>query len=134
LDKIIMLKHHNPAGLHAHPAFSQAVELPPGARLLFVGGQNGTDETGAVISNDVAEQTARALQNVVVAVEAAGGTVASIAKWTIILTDPSYVEPGFGAFGTFWGPEPNPPAITVQIVSGLANPDCKVEIEAVASL
>lgn len=129
-----LLIHHNPAGLVQHPAFSQAVEVPPGARLLFIGGQNGTDASGSVVGDTVGAQTTQALANVQAAVEAAGGSVADIAKWTILTTDPAEIGSGFAAFQAFWDPAVRPPAISVQIVAGLANPEFLVEIEAVAAL
>lgn len=128
------LIHHNPPGLHQHPAFSQAVEIAPGARLVFIGGQNGTDASGSIVGDTVAAQTTQALANVQTAVEAAGGSVADIAKWTILVTDDAEIESGFAAFQAFWDPNIQPPAITVQIVAGLANPDFLVEIEAVAAV
>ena len=128
------LKHHNPDGLHRNPAFTQAVEVSPDTRLLLIGGQNGVDETGRVVSDTVAGQTSRALENVRTAVRAAGGDVGDIAKWTILLTDAGAASEGFAAFGSFWDPATPPPAITVQMVAGLANPDFLVEIEAIAAL
>ncbi len=129
-----ILKHHNPDGLHRHPAFSQAVEIPAGARLILVGGQNGIDESGHVVADDVAGQTRRALENVQTAVEAAGGTITDIARWRVLLTDPVAVPAGFAVFDDFWDAASAPPAITVEIVAGLANPEFLVEIEATAAL
>ena len=128
------LIHHNPIGLHQHPAFSQAVEVPPGARLIFISGQNGTDASGAVVGDTVAAQTTQAMANLRIAVEAAGGTLADIAKWTILATDSTEIASGFGALQAFWDPVLPPPAVTVQIVSVLANPAFLVEIEAVAAV
>ena len=48
--------------------------------------------------------------------------------------DPAALGPGFGAFRQAWGERPDPPAITVQVVAGLANPRFLVEVEAVAAL
>lgn len=129
-----MLIHHNPDGLHRHPAFSQAVEVASDSRLVFIGGQNGTDPSGEVVGPTVAEQTAQAFANVQTAVEAVGGTLADIAKWTILVTDGDEIGAGFAAFQDFWDPSVAPPAITVQVVSGLASPDFLVEIEAVAAI
>lgn len=131
---VMALTHHNPDGLHRSPAFSQAVEIPPGARIVLVGGQNGVDTEGNVVADDVAGQTRRALENVQTAVDAAGGTLADIARWRILLTDPSATEAGFGAFMTFWDPALAPPAITVEVVQGLAHPAFLVEIEATAAI
>jgi hypothetical protein len=40
-----VIKHHNPDGRHRHAAFCQAVEIPRGASLVLIGGQNGVDAT-----------------------------------------------------------------------------------------
>jgi enamine deaminase RidA (YjgF/YER057c/UK114 family) len=133
-EEVSTLIHHNPTGLHQSPAFSQAVEVMPGARLLFIGGQNGTDASGSVVGDTVAAQTTQALANVQTAVEAAGGSLADIAKWTILVTEDAEIGAGFAAFQEFWNPSVAPPAITVEIVAGLAHPDFLVEIEAVAAI
>ncbi|MEV0676608.1 RidA family protein [Actinosynnema sp. NPDC050436] len=126
--------HLNPPTLHANPAFTQAVKVEGPGTLLLIGGQNGVDATGAVVGDDAGAQAAQALRNVELAVEAAGGTFADVVKTTILITDRSAIGPGFGAFQRIWGGRPNPPAVTVQIVAGLANPAFLVEVEAVAAL
>lgn len=128
------LTHLNPAGLHQNPAFSQAVAVQTGSTLIFIGGQNGTDQSGEVVSDQPQAQARQALENVRVAVESAGGTLADIAKWTILVTDREHLGPGFEAFNEFWDRADPPPAIGVQVVSGLANPDFLVEIEAIAAI
>jgi enamine deaminase RidA (YjgF/YER057c/UK114 family) len=55
-----------------------------------------------------------------------------VVKWTILAVEGQPVHEGFLAFQRFWGERSKPPAITVQLVAGLANPDFLVEIEAVA--
>ncbi len=42
------------------------------------------------------------------------------------------LEAGFSAFRRAWGDLPNPPAITMAFVAGLANPDFLVEMDAIA--
>jgi len=129
-----VVTHLNPPSLPASPAFSQAVKVAAPATLVFIGGQNGVDTSGQLVSDQADEQCAQALRNVESAVQAAGGTIADIVKWTITVTDRAVIGPGFGAFQQLWGQRPNPPAISVQIVTGLGNPDFLVEIEAVAAL
>lgn len=128
------LVHHNPDGLFTSPAVSQAVEVPAGARLLFVGGQNGVDETGQLVGPDAAAQTKRALENVRTAVEGAGGTLADVAKWTILTTSRDHIDAGVAAFGEVWDRSWPPPAITVAIVTSLGPEGALVEVEAVAAL
>jgi enamine deaminase RidA (YjgF/YER057c/UK114 family) len=128
------IEYLNPPTLPRNPAFTQAVKVTAGTPLVFIGGQNGVDENGEVVSDQVDDQTVRALRNVELAVEAAGGTLSDIVKWTIIVTDTDALGPGFAAFQQAWGRKPNPPAITVQVVTALANPAFLVEIEAIAAL
>ena len=59
-----------PEGLVRSPAFSHVAIVPPGSTTVYLGGQNGVDETGAIVSDDIADQSVRALQNAVVALEA----------------------------------------------------------------
>jgi enamine deaminase RidA (YjgF/YER057c/UK114 family) len=129
-----MIIHRNPEGLFASPQFSQAVEIPAGARLLFVGGQNGVDETGRLVGPDAASQTKRALQNVRTAVEGSGGSFADVAKFTILTTSRDHIEAGAAAFLEVWGTENPPPAITVAIISDLGPEGALVEVDAVAAL
>lgn len=56
---------------------------------------------------------------------------ADLVKLTIYLTDPADVEPFMCAVGGSL-PDP-PPATTMLIVSGLASPALRVEIEAIAA-
>ncbi len=130
-----LVTHHNPPGLFRSPAFSQAVEVPAGLSLLFIGGQNGVDEAGQLVGEGADVQAAKALENVRTAVEAAGGAVADIVKWTILVTDRRHIPAGVAAFQAFWDADAPPPAITVQIVAGLgADPTYVVEVEAVAAI
>ncbi|CAL9670523.1 Putative aminoacrylate peracid reductase RutC [Actinosynnema sp. ALI-1.44] len=126
--------HLNPPALHANPAFSQAVKVDGPGSLLFIGGQNGVDRHGQVVGDDAFAQSVQAFRNLEAVLEAAGGSLENVVKWTIITTDRAHIGPGFGAFQQVWAGRANPPAITVQIVSGLANPAYLVEIEAVAAL
>jgi 2-iminobutanoate/2-iminopropanoate deaminase len=63
--------------------------------------------------------------------DAAGLTPADLAKLTIYLTDPADVEAFMGAAAG--GLPSPPPAITMLIVNGLASPELRVEIEAIAA-
>ena len=52
-----------PDGLVRSPAFSHVAVVPPGATTVYLGGQNGVDETGRVVSDDIAAQSVRAVEN-----------------------------------------------------------------------
>lgn len=124
--------HINPEGLPSNPAFTQAVKVAGATSLVFIGGQNGVDTDENLVADDVSAQTRQALENVKRAVEAAGGSIEGIVKWTIAVTDPASVQPGFAGFQEFWGERPDPPAVSLYVIAGLANPAFLVEVEAVA--
>ncbi|MEV6277772.1 RidA family protein [Nocardia sp. NPDC051832] len=126
--------HINPENLHSNPAFTQAVRVPAGADLLYIGGQNGVDAHGQVVGADIGAQSRRALENVQACLDAAGASLDDVVKWTILMVDGHDLYAGFGAFQEVWGGRPNPPAITVAKVAGLAVPGALVEIEAVAAI
>ncbi|MDE3722724.1 RidA family protein [Nocardiopsis sp. N85] len=123
------ITHLNPAALHTHPAFSQGVRVDGGS-LIVVGGQNGTDATGAVVSDDLGEQTAQAFRNVLAVLAEAGADQTRVAKLTVHLKAGGDVTAGYRAAAEVWGPHPT--AITVLQVAGFARPEVLVEIEALA--
>lgn len=124
------LEHINPASMHHNPAFSQGVlQVGPG-RLLVVGGQNGVDANGAVVSDDFGEQTRQAMRNLLTVLEAAGAKQRDVAKLTIYLAAGQDVRAGFEASTEVWGAAPT--AITVVQVPSFARPDVLVEIDALA--
>jgi enamine deaminase RidA (YjgF/YER057c/UK114 family) len=124
----------NPPGLPTNPAFSQAVRVPAGADLVFVGGQNGFDATGSLAGPGLAEQTAAALDNLALCLDAAGARLDNVVAWTVLLTEGSSPREGFAAFGKAWPSTTPPPAIAVAVVSALAVPGALVEISAVAAV
>jgi enamine deaminase RidA (YjgF/YER057c/UK114 family) len=128
------LTHVNPPSLHNNPAFTQAVRVSHAADLVFVGGQNGVDESGAVVGHDLASQVRQSLANLQACLAASGSSIDKVVKWTILVREGESLEDGLAAFGEVWGRRPNPPAITVAYVSGLAVPDAVVEIEAIAAV
>jgi enamine deaminase RidA (YjgF/YER057c/UK114 family) len=128
------LTHINPPELHTNPAFTQAVRVPAGADLVFIGGQNGVDAEGRVVGPDLAAQTRQAVTNLRACLDAAGAAVTDVVKWTVLCVEGQDLSEGFAAFREVWGERPNPPAITFAFVRGLAVSGALVEIEAVAAV
>jgi enamine deaminase RidA (YjgF/YER057c/UK114 family) len=124
----------NPPELHVNPAFSQVVRIPAGHDLVVVGGQNGVDQSGRVVSDDIAGQTRQALRNLQACLTAAGARAEHIVRWSILIKDGASLQEGFAAFMEVWGQRPNPPAITAAIVSDLGVPGALLEIEALAAV
>lgn len=125
--------HLNPAGLHNNPAFTQAVVVEGHARTVYIGGQNAVAANGQIVGGgDLESQTEQVFKNLETIVSAAGATLRDIVKWTIYVVQGQDIGPAFGVFQKTWGLNPNPPAISVIIVAGLANPAFLVEVEAIA--
>ncbi|MFH5821675.1 RidA family protein [Georgenia sp. AZ-5] len=127
-----MITHINPDGMYHSPVFSQAVLLDGPGRLLVVGGQNGVDESGAVVADDVAGQTAKALENLLTVLAEVGADQRDVAKLTIYMVAGQEIGPAYGAAQAVWGEHPT--AISMLQVAGLGSPDFLVEIEALAYL
>ena len=80
------------------------------------------------------QQTEQVLINLQLALQAGNAQLEHIIKWNIYVVQGHPIQPAFEVFQRLWGRRPNPPAITVMFVSGLANPDFLVEMDAIASV
>jgi enamine deaminase RidA (YjgF/YER057c/UK114 family) len=78
------------------------------------------------------QQTEQVLTNLQVALKAANAELEHIIKWNIYVVQGQPIQPAFEVFQQVWGHRPNPPAITMAFVAGLANPDFLVEMDAIA--
>jgi enamine deaminase RidA (YjgF/YER057c/UK114 family) len=126
-------EHINPEGMHRNPAFSQAVLVASGARLLFIGGQNAVNEAGEIVGKgDLAAQTRQVFRNLRLVLKAGGAELTDIAKWTIYVVAGQDFREGYAVFQEVWPAGEPPPAISAMQVAGLAHPDFLVELEAVA--
>jgi enamine deaminase RidA (YjgF/YER057c/UK114 family) len=123
-----------PAGLVVSPAFSHVAVVPPGASTIYVGGQNGVDETGSLVSEDVAAQAARALDNAAVALAAAGATLADVVQWQVLLDERADLTAAYGAIASRLSREGPPPLVTAARVAGLGVAGALIEISAIAAL
>lgn len=110
--------------------YSQAIRVSA-SKMLFVSGQLGIDpSTGNFVSNDVSEQTHRALANLSAILEQAGFSKSDIVKTTIFLKDMNDFATVNTVYGKFFNE--NPPARSTIEVARLPK-DARVEIEATAA-
>ena len=123
-----------PAGLVVSPAFSHVAIVPAGATTIYVGGQNGVDATGAIVSTDVAEQSSRAVDNVVVALEAAGASLTDVVQWTVLIAADADLGAAYGAIAPRLAGPGAPPLVTAARVAGLGVPGALIEVSVVAAL
>ena len=127
------LELSNPDGIFKPSTFSQ-IAIAEGDRIVFISGQTARDETSKIVAvGDVRKQAEKVFENLRVAIEAAGGSMADIAKITTFVV-------GLKPDDRVWIGEmvkkhfPKPPAHTLVGISALAAPELLVEIEAVAVL
>lgn len=123
-----------PAGLVVSPAFSHVAIVPPGATTIYIGGQNGVDESGAVVSDDVAEQAIRAVDNASVALEAAGASLADVIQWSVLIAESADIRAAYGAIAPRLAGPGAPPLVTAALVAGLGVPGALLEVSAIAAV
>ncbi len=127
------IEHINPDGLMKNPAFSQVVTTQGNGKTIYIGGQDAVNSRGEIIGKgDIAKQTEQVMQNLQTALDASGATFQNLVKLTIYLVQGQNLYSGFEVSQKFLGNLTNPPAICVLIVTGIANPNFLIEIEATA--
>lgn len=123
-----------PEGLVVSPAFSHVAVVPPGATTIYVGGQNGVDATGAVVSSEAGEQSLRAVENARIALESAGAGLDDVISWTVLIHQDADLRAAYGAVAARLARDGAPPLVTAAIVAGLGVPGALIEVSAVAAV
>jgi len=127
------VQYLNPEDLSKNPAFTNVITVTGPVRTIYIGGQDALDASGAIVGRgDIKLQTEQVLTNLQAALKAGGGELEHNVKWNIYVVQGQAIQPAFEVFQRVWGRRPNPPTITVMFVSGLANPDFLVEMDAIA--
>jgi Putative translation initiation inhibitor, yjgF family len=116
----------------AGKTYSHGVIVEAG-RTLYVAGQTSRDMQGNIVCKGDAEGQARqVLENLKKVIEGAGGRMENVAKTTVFITDLKYRDAVGRVRQEFF--KGDPPANTLLVVSGLADPAFLVEIEAIVPL
>ncbi|MDQ1275557.1 MAG: hypothetical protein QG610_1131, partial [Euryarchaeota archaeon] len=119
--------------LPKNPAFTNVIVVTGQVKTIYIGGQDAVDTSGNIVGKgDIKKQTEQVLANLQTALKAGGAELEHIVKWNVYIVQGQPLQLGFEAFQQFWGRRPDPPAITAMFVSGLANPDFLVEMDAIA--
>ena len=126
------MKRHNPVPiLPAYESvFAHGIEVPAGARTLYVSGQVGVDADGRTVEGGFDAQCAQAIANVEAVLASAGMALADTVKVTIYLTRREDIAPLRAVRAERLAVAP---AVTMVLVAGLHDPRWLVEIEAVAA-
>jgi enamine deaminase RidA (YjgF/YER057c/UK114 family) len=127
------LQFSNPDGLFKPSTFTQVVTAK-GGRTVYISGQTARDATSKILrTGDVRKQAEQVFENLRIAVESAGGSMADIVKITTFVVN---LRPN----DRTWIGEmvkknfPKPPAHTLVGIDALAAPELLIEIEAIAVL
>jgi enamine deaminase RidA (YjgF/YER057c/UK114 family) len=128
------MSHHrellNPGGLHPAPGFSH-VAVARGTKVVHFAGQLGIAQDFSLLADDLHGQTAGAMRNLKIAMDAAGVTWGDVVRRTIYTTQPTEYETITRAIDEVTGGEDHP-AQTIVGITGLAVPGCLIEIECTA--
>ncbi|HLE85162.1 MAG TPA: RidA family protein [Thermoanaerobaculia bacterium] len=129
----------NPPELGRPRGYSNGVLAPAGGRALHVAGQVAWDGAQRIACSDFPGQFARALENVLAVVRAAGGRPEHLVEMTLYVTDRREYLAAAGAGGALGEAYRrlmgrHYPAMALVEVAGLLEPEAKVEIQAVAVL
>ena len=126
-----MVKRYDVDGVRSPGGrFSHVGEIGPGGRVYHLAGQTGTAPDGR-IGDGIEEQSELVYNNILTVLEQCGMSVANLAKVTIYLTSPDYIEAWRTAQKKAFGDIV--PASTLLIISRLARPELLVEVEAIAA-
>jgi 2-iminobutanoate/2-iminopropanoate deaminase len=110
--------------------YSPAMEVPAGARLVFVSGQLGIDADGKTPESAEA-QAELCFAAIRVLLTEARMELSDIVRLNAFVTDAAYLADYMRVRDRHIG-EP-PPASTLMVVTGFSRPQFKVEVECVAA-
>jgi reactive intermediate/imine deaminase len=114
------------------PGYSQAVEIHPGTRLIYIAGQVALDHSGKLIGEgDFRAQATQTFENLKAALQASGASFDNVVKLNSYLVDMSQL-PAFREVRDKYVNTANPPASTALQVSRLFREGFLVEVEAIA--
>jgi enamine deaminase RidA (YjgF/YER057c/UK114 family) len=122
---------HNPDTV-ASPfgPYSHAVEVPPGARLVYVSGEVGVQPDG-VVPEGIEAQAEACWRNIVAILAQAGMGVGDLVKITTYLVSTDDAAAAGAVRARYFGDAR--PASATLIVQALLKPEWRIEIEAVAA-
>jgi 2-iminobutanoate/2-iminopropanoate deaminase len=124
----------NPEGISKpFSNYSHVVTAEGAQKLVFCAGQVGADVDGKVLPpDDFDAQAKMVMANLTKALAAGGAKIADVTKITIYICNPHDVPKARGILQTYFVGQP--PASTLCILRGLANPNFLLEIEAIAAV
>jgi len=129
------VKRINPESLAPPIGFSHAV-VAEGSTIVLLAGQTALNTDNVIVGATIVEQVEKVLQNLLVALEAAGGNPSQLAKLTIYCVDPVDYRAHSREIGAVWKRlvGRDYPAMTLVGVTRLWDDEALIEIEGTAIL
>ncbi len=123
----------NPTSLHTpFSTYSHGIKIGGANEIIFCAGQVAGDSDGTIVGKgNFWAQGHRVMENLRDVLAEGGATFSNIVKATIFVVGPEYAQPGRDLCGMYFDKE-NPPANTLVVCQGLADPDFLVEVQAIA--
>jgi len=113
--------------------YAHVVTVDGAKRLVFCAGQVAANVNGKVLPPTSFEaQTKMVMKNLKNALAAGGAKFSDVTKVTIYICNPHDVPKARAVLFDYFGD--NPPASTLCVLRGLANPNFLLEVEAVAAV
>ena len=129
------VKRINPESLAPPIGFSHAV-VAEGSTIVLLAGQTALNADNVIVGATIVEQVEQVLQNLLAALEAAGGNPSQLAKLTIYCVDPVDYRAHSREIGAVWKRlvGRDYPAMTLVGVTRLWDDEALIEIEGTAIL
>lgn len=126
-----MMKAFNPGSIAAPVgSYVHGMEVPPGARVLYVSGQVGIKPDGS-IDDDTAGQTKVIFDNIAAILTEGGMGMTDIVKMSTFLTEPDDLADHIAVRKDALGG--HTPTSTLVFVPRLVKAEWKVEVEVIAA-
>ena len=126
------VRYLDPAGLSKPTGYTHVVEVPAGARTLYLAGQIALDAKGNLVgAGDFAAQAEQVFANIDTALKASGASFRNVVKLNMYVTDMSQLKALRAARDKYVDTQ-HPPASTLVEVSKLARDGLLLEVEATA--
>jgi 2-iminobutanoate/2-iminopropanoate deaminase len=126
-----LVQPHNPAAIFPpYACYAHAVEVPPGARTLYISGLNGYEEDGATMPPDFEGQARLVWRHLGSALGAAGMSYADLVQLRFFLTSADDGPVNVQLIREHLGDHL---ACRTVVVQQLLEPGWRIEIEAVAA-
>ena len=123
------IQHINPSTIAPPRGYSHVVK---DGSTVYVAGQVARDRDGKTVGvGDAKAQTEQVFKNLEAALAAAGGNLSHIVKTNTFMTHREDI-PVFREIKAKYLPGDDSPVSTLVLCSGLADPNFRIEIEAIA--